>query len=340
MNTKRCILLFLFLPAVWFAVAQPSLDECRELARNNYPAIRRYALIEQTRSYSLANAALAWVPQIALQGQATWQNKVPSFPEQMTAMLATAGTEMPGMEKNQYRVAVDISQTLWDGGQSHAERAVAKAEAEEQLRSLDVELYEVESRVDELYFGILLLDNRIDLTKEMIGLLDSNLEKVRSFVERGGDGLGCRHAGSGKLSAGQSLAQLQASRDSYRIMLGHFIGQEIEPDLRLQRPPSEEPPLLTVKGRNWTGSMPRSTCWTRDRNGSTSVLPRFSLFGRGFYGYRTRLFPRCRTTTGPGTRWSGFGWYERQFGTPAEQPAENPRGTGHRAGAEGCVSVQ
>ena len=43
MNTKRCILLFLFLPAVWPAVAQPSLDECREMARNNYPAIRRYA---------------------------------------------------------------------------------------------------------------------------------------------------------------------------------------------------------------------------------------------------------------------------------------------------------
>jgi outer membrane protein TolC len=287
MNTKRCILLFLFLPAFWSAVAQPSLDECREMARNNYPAIRRYALIEQTRSYSLANAALAWVPQIALQGQATWQNKVPAFPEQMTAMLAAAGTEMPGMEKDQYRVAVDISQTLWDGGQSRAERAVAKAEAEEQLRSLDVELYEVESRVDELYFGILLLDNRIDQTKEMIGLLDNNLEKVRSFVRNGvamasdADMLEAE-----KLSAGQSLAQLQASRDSYRIMLGHFIGQEIEPDLRLRLPPSEEPTLLTINRPelDWIDAkidlLDAQSKWV-----NTSALPRFSLFGQGFYGY-------------------------------------------------------
>jgi len=121
----------------------------------------------------------------------------------------------------------------------------------------------------------------------MIGLLDNNLEKVRSFVRNGvamasdADMLEAE-----KLSAGQSLAQLQASRDSYRIMLGHFIGQEIEPDLRLRLPPSEEPTLLTINRPelDWIDAkidlLDAQSKWV-----NTSALPRFSLFGQGFYGY-------------------------------------------------------
>lgn len=286
-SIKYLLITGIFLTLGFRAAAQPTLDECRKLARKNYPAIRQYSLVEKTRDFSLANAALGWVPQIVLQGQATWQNKVPAFPEQLTTLLGASGTGMPGMKKEQYRVAVDVSQTLWDGGQSRAERAVAKAEAGEQLRSLDVDLYAVESRIDELYFGILLLDNRIDQTEEMIGLLDSNLEKVRSFVRNGvamasdADVLEAE-----KLSAGQTLAQLQTSRDSYRTMLGHFIGQEIEPGKRLQRPPMEEPALLTVKRPelDWIDAK-IGVLEARTKQLETSVMPRFSLFGQGFYGY-------------------------------------------------------
>ncbi len=218
-SIKYLLITGIFLSLGFRAAAQPTLDECRKLARKNYPAIRQYSLVEKTRDFSLANAALGWVPQIVLQGQATWQNKVPAFPEQLTTLLGASGAGMPGMKKEQYRVAVDVSQTLWDGGQSRAERAVAKAEADEQLRSLDVDLYAVESRIDELYFGILLLDNRIDQTEEMIGLLDSNLEKVRSFVRNGvamaSDAVLLLYK---KLSARQTISQFVAIPDSFLAM--------------------------------------------------------------------------------------------------------------------------
>ena len=286
MNAKRLTGAALCLLLGLAAAAQPTLEECRRLARENYPSIRRYALVEQTRQYSLSNAAKAWMPQVAVAAQATWQNKVPAFPEQMTALLGTMGLDMPGLRKDQYRVAVDVSQTVWDGGQSRADRQMVRAEAQEQRSSLDVEMYEVESRVEELYFGMLLLDNRIDLIRQMIGLLDSNLEKVRSLVRNGvatpsdADVLEAE-----KLAARQTLSQLQASRSSYRIMLGHFIGTEIAAGRPLSRPAMEEPRTL-VSRRPELGAVDAriGVLDARERQVGSSVLPRFSLFGQGFYG--------------------------------------------------------
>ena len=144
--------------------AQLTLDECRQLAREHYPEIRQYDLIRKTESYTLSNAARAWIPQLVLSAQATWQTDVPNFPDELTGMLARQGVEIPGLEQDQYKVALELNQTIWDGGKSAADRRIARAEAAEQRTAADVELYALDGRIDELYFGILLLDARIAQT--------------------------------------------------------------------------------------------------------------------------------------------------------------------------------
>ena len=112
---KRFVLcLLLAIPAT--RLAAQSLEECRRLAREHYPEIRQYDLISQTEQYDLSNAARAWIPQIVLSGQAMWQNAAVNFPEAFSGMLAQQGLHIPGMRKDQYKVALDISQTIWDGG--------------------------------------------------------------------------------------------------------------------------------------------------------------------------------------------------------------------------------
>lgn len=152
-----------------------SLDECRRLAQEHYPEIRQYDLISQTEQYNLSNAARAWIPQVVLSGQASWQSATPTYPEAFDALLAANGIEMAGIRKDQYKVAVDISQHIWDGGQSKANRTIAEAEAKEQRNRIDVNLYDLLSRVGNLYFGILLLDERVAQTEALIGLLENNL---------------------------------------------------------------------------------------------------------------------------------------------------------------------
>lgn len=141
---KRIVLLCGCLLVWGSAGAQLTLDSCRLLARNHYPEIRRYDLVRQTEEYTLSNARREWLPQLSLSAQATWQTAVPAFPDALTGMLTQYGVGMPGMNKDQYKVQLEVTQTIWDGGKSAADKRIAEAEAAEQRQATDVDLYALE----------------------------------------------------------------------------------------------------------------------------------------------------------------------------------------------------
>ncbi len=263
-----------------------SLDECRRLAREHYPEIRQYDLISQTEQYDLSNAARAWIPQVALSGQATWQSDVVAFPDALSGMLSQQGVSIPGMRKDQYKIAVDVSQTIWDGGQSKAARAIAEAEAAEQRSRVDVNLYDLQSRVDNLYFGILLLDERVAQTEAMIGLLESNLARMRAYCKNGVAMQADADAVEAELlTSRQTLGQIVTSRASYRRMLELFIGRPLAVGTL------EKPILPEVASR--TSARPELALFDAEdakldaqRKAVKSLLtPRFSAFAQGYYGY-------------------------------------------------------
>lgn len=284
---KRVVVLAFGLWLGAFAMsAQLTLDECRQLAREHYPEIRQYDLIRKTESYTLSNAARAWIPQLVLSAQATWQTDVPNFPDELTGMLARQGVEIPGLEQDQYKVALELNQTIWDGGKSAADRRMARAEAAEQRTAADVELYALDGRIDELYFGILLLDARIAQTGLTQELLRSNLDKIEALKRNGvamqsdADALEAE-----LLTVGQQLAQLEVSRESYRHMLSLFIGQELG-DRDLSKPEVEEP----LAGENarpelamFAAKIDRLTA--QEKLVKSSSMPRLGLFAQGYYGY-------------------------------------------------------
>ena len=179
------ILLTLFAVVCVGSVGAQSLDECRRLARENYPEIRQYDLIAQTEQYNLSNASRAWIPQVALSAQATYQSATPTYPEAFNTILQANGVEMAGIRRDQYKVALDVSQNIWDGGQTKATKAIAEAEAKEQRSRVDVSLYNLQSRVDNLYFGILLLDERKAQTEALIEVLASNLARFQTYYKNG-----------------------------------------------------------------------------------------------------------------------------------------------------------
>ena len=125
-----------------------TLDECRQLARENYPLIKTYGVLSQTEQFTLSAAQKAWLPQVQLAAQASWQNAVPSYPEQLAKMLAAQGVEVQGMRKDQYRFGVDVQQAVYDGGRIKAGKDVTSSEINEQRLQADVNMYALEQRVD------------------------------------------------------------------------------------------------------------------------------------------------------------------------------------------------
>lgn len=283
---KRIALLCGCLLAALAANAQVTLDECRRLAREHYPEIRQYDLVRRTEQYTLSNARRAWLPQLSLAAQATWQTDVPSFPNALAGMLAQQGIDMPGMNKDQYKVALELNQTLWDGGKSGADKRIAQAEAAEQARSADVDLYALQGRVDNLFFGILLLDERLAQTRLTIDLLRSNLDKVRALQRNGAAMQTDADAVEAELlTVNQQLTQVTASRESYRRMLEVFIGRPLggEPLARpdVAEPHTFEPARPELALFDATADKLTAQEWLV----KSVTRPRFGLFAQGYYGY-------------------------------------------------------
>ena len=279
---------FLTLFAVVCAAALrgQSLEECRRLAREHYPEIRQFDLIAQTEQYNLSNAARAWIPQVALSGQATYQSATPTYPEAFKTILQANGIEMAGIRRDQYKVSIDVSQHIWDGGKSRADKAIAKAEAEEQRSRVDVSLYDLQSRVDNLYFGILLLDERKAQTEVLIELLASNLARLQTYYKNGVAMQADVDAVEAELlAARQTLGQVESSRMSYRRMLEIFIGQPLTAD-KLERPAMQQLQSRTLARPELALFEAQESILTAQRKAiNVSLMPRFSAFAQVYYGY-------------------------------------------------------
>ena len=282
---KRTFLLLLMTLTALVARAQ-TLDECCRLARNHYPEIRQYDLIAETEQYNISNAARAWIPQVVLSGQATYQSATPTYPEAFNAMIAANGLDMSGIRKDQYKVAIDVSQNIWDGGQSRANRAITEEEAAEQRSRVDVSLYDLQSRIQNLYFGILLLDERVTQTETLIEVLDANLNRMRNYYKNGVAMQSDVDAIEAELlTARQTLGQVEASRASYRRMLEVFIGQPLT-DKTLTRPAMVEVASRTSLRPELAMFEAQSDKLAAQRKAiEASVMPRFSAFAQGYYGY-------------------------------------------------------
>lgn len=282
---KRIILSILFAGFSASVFAQMTLETCQELAREHYPEVKQYDLIRLTEQYDLSNAARAWLPQLSLSAQATWQNEVPEFPEALSGMLSRAGVTIPGLKKDQYKVGLELNQTIWDGGKSNADKRLAHTEAAEQRAMTDVDLYTLKKRVNELYFGILLLEEKLSQTYRTIALLESNLDKMRSLVTNGTALASDADVVEAELlTARQQATQIEASRTSYRKMLELFIGEPLQGDLR--RPEFEE--MVTTEL-----ARPELVLFDAKKNRlaaqealiKSSTRPKFGFFAQGYYGY-------------------------------------------------------
>ena len=268
------------------ANAQLTIERCQELARENFPLIKQYGLIEQSSKYTLDNLKHSWLPQVNLSAQATYQSETPSFPDQMKTMLAASGLEMQGLAKDQYRVQLDVNQKIFDGGKASSERALTQAQDLEQKAQTDVDIYGLNKRVNEIFFGVLLMDERIKQTDMTLEMLNGNLDKLQSHVRNGiatsADESMLR---AEILTMEQSKTSMVWNREAYKHMLEILIGQQVG-DRYLVRPNSAEPGTTAINRPELRLIDAKiGTLNAREKSINASVLPVISVFGQAFYGY-------------------------------------------------------
>ncbi len=215
---------------VSLSVCGVSLKECRDMARCNYPAIKQYQLIERSRDYTLDNVAKGWLPQVSVSAGAYAFTDILKTNEQMERM---------GIDMNNWMAngSVTVRQNVYDGGQIAAQKKVASAQADVQKHQLDVTMYAINERIDQIYFGILLIDEQLAQNKLLQDDLSTSEQTIRSMM-KGGIANQCDLDAIlvEKLKVSQHKESLEASRKTYMRMLGVFVGKDMSENEKLEKP--------------------------------------------------------------------------------------------------------
>ena len=218
MTRKFFLLAMILLPV---AVHALSLNEARSMARDNYPAIRQYRMIEQSRDFTLDNVMKGWLPQVSISAGAYGFTDILKSDKKM---------EQAGMDMNNFmaNASVMIKQSVYDGGQIAARKKVVWAESQVQKQQLDVSMYAINEQVDQLFFSILLLDEQLEQNALLQKDLATSEQTIRSMMTGGiANQTDLDAILVERLKAEQQNESLLASRQSYLRMLGVFVGKDL-----------------------------------------------------------------------------------------------------------------
>lgn len=282
---KYLTLLFAGLAALT-ATAQPTLDACRRAAREHYPLVRRYELLEASREFTLEKLSCAFLPQVSLTLQGTLQSGVPELPDHLKSLLESQGSTVEGLHHGQYRAQLDVTQTVWDGGRNRAQRRETAAQTEVSRRQTDVELHQLYSRVDELFFGLLLIDRQAALNRLLTDLLASNRRQLETYRRHGtATQADVDAVEAERVAACQQAVELQVAKERYAGMLSLLTGLDVPADSTLPRPPAIRPATEAVRRPELMLFDARSLLAdARRRSLDAALRPRLDAFAQGYYG--------------------------------------------------------
>jgi outer membrane protein TolC len=226
---KKVILLNLLICCSPVAFAQLTLHECYSKAQANYPLIKQYGLIEKSMDYNLSNASKAYLPQVTFSAKASYQSEVTEIPVSLPGVN--------GMNKDQYGATVDINQVLWDGGVIQSKQESIRTLSEVEKRSLEVELYTINDRINQLYFGILLFDAQLEQNRLFQAELQRSYDKIASWVQNGiANQADLDAVRVEQLKAIQAKSQLTYLKNAYIDVLSAMTGEQLGAGVALVKP--------------------------------------------------------------------------------------------------------
>ncbi len=279
---KHFLLAVLLLPAVLFAqsLQKITLTEAIELSQKNYPAVKQKDLVKQTAAISVENLQKGFLPQFSLSGQATYQSDVTKVP------FSLPGLTIESPSKDQYKLVADVSQLIYDGGMTKEQKALQQLNATVEDQKVEVELYKLKERINQLYLSILYLDEQlkqVDLVKTDIQI---GIKRVEAQVQNGvafKSNLNMLKAEL--LKTEQRAIEVKSSKKGLLDALSLFIGRELAAQVQLEKPVSAgivaneiaRPELkLYSEQQKFIGQQEKLI--------TAKNLPRASLFAQGGYG--------------------------------------------------------
>ncbi|MEZ5058878.1 MAG: TolC family protein [Saprospiraceae bacterium] len=276
------LLILLVINGISFLEAQNeqiSLDDCLAAAAQNQPQYQQNALVNQTREAKLDKLSQNWWPKFQVSGQLTWQNEV----TQLNLDLPIQGFEAPQIPKTQYRVAGELSQVIFDGGNTSAQKNLTRLESEMELQKANLDQQQLRTSIQEVYFSILQLKNQVSSLKLVSNDLKTRLKKVQALKDNGmvtGRETDNLEVELLKIEQQQNklMLSLTGLYESLKVLTGIEVGENTYFEMPSTTPGS------TTKGEFEVFKAQKALIQEQSEMVDKSKLPRLSAFAMGGYG--------------------------------------------------------
>lgn len=275
---KKKILLVAFAVSAMMAAAQTTLEQCLAACEESYPLVRQLHLLQQSSDLTLQNAAKAWWPQVSAQAEVSYQTQVTELG------ISVLGIQVPKIDHDREGVVVQVDQTLWDGGRIRSQQNAARRQLAAQEAEVAVSLYALRSRVINLYFAALLLDEQLQLNTLLQEQLSRDYERVSTAEQKGvATGADVDAVRLQQLTTEQQRSSLLVQRETYVQMLSALCGLSLKADERLTTP---APPLSSAASRPEYALYSAQSAQLEAQRDVLKAqwLPRFGAFVQGGYG--------------------------------------------------------
>ena len=311
---KKQFLFILLLPL--FTVAQQpallSLTKAYELATQNYPLIKQRELLKQTAAINIDNLSKGFLPQFSVSAQATYQSDVTQV------NIPVPGIKITPPSKDQYKLVADVNQLVYDGGLIKEQKNIQQLNEAAEQQKVEVELYKLKERINQLFLGVLYLDEQLHQNTLVQQDLNIGIKKTEALVNNGvafRSNLNVLKAEL--LKAEQRAIEIRASRKGYTDVLGLFINQTLADTVILEKPEAAMPVANDIQ-------RPELKLYSTQEKllaGQYKIIdarnkPKASLFAQGGYGRPGLNFLNNEFalfyTTGVRLNWSFGGWYTQK----------------------------
>ena len=260
-----------------------TLAACQEQARANFPLTRQQGLIDQVTKNTIEALLAQYFPQFRLSGQASYQSDVTKIDLNMPDGFPKI--DIPTPEKDQYKLYLDVSQTIFGGGSLGVQQQFTKAEAEVNKQRIEVELYKLRDKINQVYFGILLADEQQKQTDILKNDLNTALEKVKVMVKNGVSlETNQFNLEAELITINQNIKNIELGRSALLEILGKLIGKDLDKETQLTKPGTIRLKSDFVRPELTLIDLQKNTLSLQNLQLAAQNVPEISLFLQGGWG--------------------------------------------------------
>ncbi len=276
------VLLIVNIPVLHSQDSPFTLKDCYKIAYDNYPNAKQKSYYKSINSLKIDNIGVNYLPQISLKGQATYQSDVTKL-EINNPMF-----QAPEISKDQYKLSLDVRQLLFDGGNTSSLKTTESKQVAVDEQKVEVDLFTLKQKINDLYFAILLLQEKKKVNELLVSDLKSRIAETESRIKNETMTVNNLYILQAQmLQTEQEIQNIENDKIGSLKMLSELIGSKISESSVLSKPE-----LQQITYDNDFSARPEYKLFDYQKDQLNSytdvvnsrVLPKISAFGQAGYG--------------------------------------------------------